>query len=103
MRHTAVLLQSQKVLVVGGCGGTNRQRLLSAELYDSGSSPTINQIDDLQFFVTQHYRDFLSREPEAGGLAYWTNEITQCGADAACIHRRRIGVSAAFFIERRAS
>ena len=42
---------------------------------------------------------FSAREPEAGGLAYWTNEITQCGADAACIHRRRIGVSAAFFIE----
>ena len=59
IRHTAVLLQSGKVLVVGGCGGTNRQRLLSAELYDSGSSSTINPIDDPQFFVTQHYLDFL--------------------------------------------
>ena len=96
MRHTAVLLQSGKVLVVGGCGLGSP---LSAELYDSGSSSTINPIDDAQFFVRQHYLDFLNREPDAGGLAYWTNRITECGSDARCIHERRIGVSAAFFVE----
>jgi Tol biopolymer transport system component len=58
-----------------------------------------NSIDDAQFFVRQHYLDFLNREPDAGGLAYWTNRITECGSDARCIHERRIGVSAAFFIE----
>ena len=58
-----------------------------------------NPIDDPQFFVRQQYRDFLNREPDAGGLAYWTNRITECGSDARCINQRRIGVSAAFFIE----
>jgi uncharacterized delta-60 repeat protein len=58
-----------------------------------------NPIDDAQFFIRQHYLDFLNREPDAGGLAYWTDRITQCGLDERCIHSRRIGVSAAFFIE----
>jgi len=60
---------------------------------------TPNALDTAQFFVWQHYRDFLSRDPDAGGLDYWTTQITNCGSDAACIHTQRIGVSAAFFIE----
>jgi len=51
------------------------------------------------FSFWQHYRDFLSRDPDGGGLNFWTSKITSCGTDAACIHRERIGVSAAFFIE----
>jgi hypothetical protein len=62
-------------------------------------STCTNPIDCPEFFVYEHYLDFLSRQPETGGQSYWTNEITGCGADAACIHRRRIGVSAAFFVE----
>jgi hypothetical protein len=58
-----------------------------------------NPINDTQFFVRQHYLDFLSREPDAGGLAYWKDQITQCGDDDLCIKARRLGVSAAFFIE----
>jgi hypothetical protein len=61
--------------------------------------PTGNPIDDAQFFVRQQYLDFLNREPDPGGLAFWTNEITKCGTDQACIFRRRAEVSAAFFIE----
>ncbi|HEV7398517.1 MAG TPA: hypothetical protein VGN86_18535, partial [Pyrinomonadaceae bacterium] len=60
---------------------------------------TPNALDTAQFFVWQHYRDFLSRDPDTGGLDYWTSLITGCGSDAACIHSQRIGVSAAFFIE----
>jgi choice-of-anchor B domain-containing protein len=56
-------------------------------------------IDDSTVFVRQHYLDFLSREPDVGGLAYWNNQLAACGTDAACIHRERINVSAAFFIE----
>ena len=63
------------------------------------ASPTSNPLDEAQFFVNQHYLDFLSREPDPGGLAYWTNEITRCGNNTACMIERRIGVSAAFFIE----
>jgi hypothetical protein len=57
-----------------------------------------NPIDDQQFFVRQHYLDFLSREPDAGGLSFWTNNITQCGSDAACVDRMRVETSKAFFL-----
>ena len=58
-----------------------------------------NPIDDSQFFVRQHYLDFLNREPDQGGSGYWTNQITECATDLACVHHRRIGVSGAFFVE----
>jgi uncharacterized protein (TIGR03118 family) len=61
-------------------------------------APTTNPIDDPGFFVRQHYLDFLNREPDPGGLAFWTNEITSCGGDAACIEAKRVHVSAAFFL-----
>jgi Matrixin/Domain of unknown function (DUF4214) len=72
------------------------------------ASATANPIDDAQFFVRQHYIDFLNREPDAGGLQYWTEQITgnslnappPCPAgDRACESNRRVRVSAAFFIE----
>ena len=55
-------------------------------------------IDDAQFFVAQHYRDFLNREPDTAGLQFWTNEIASCGADEQCIEAKRVNVSAAFFL-----
>ena len=63
------------------------------------SAPATNPIDEAQFFVRQHYHDFLDRVPDQGGLAYWSEQITQCGTDANCINARRIGVSAAYFVE----
>jgi hypothetical protein len=57
-----------------------------------------NLADNSTFFVAQHYRDFLSREPDASGLNFWTNEIESCGADAACRDVKRNNVSAAFFL-----
>jgi subtilisin family serine protease len=59
----------------------------------------LNSIDDPRTFVSQHYWDFLVREPDPGGLAYWTGQITQCGLNQACINSRRIDVSDAFFYE----
>jgi uncharacterized protein (TIGR03118 family) len=61
-------------------------------------APTTNPIDDPGFFVRQHYLDFLNREPDAAGLAFWINEITSCGGDANCISMKRTNVSAAFFL-----
>lgn len=63
-----------------------------------GALPT-NPIDSSQNFVRQHYLDFLNREPDSGGLAYWTNNIDECGNNQRCIAARRTGVSAAFFVE----
>ena len=59
---------------------------------------TTNPIDQAGFFVRQHYIDFLNREPDPSGLAFWTDQIAQCSADAACIELKRINVSAAFFL-----
>jgi len=61
-------------------------------------APTTNPIDDATFFVRQHYLDFLNREPDAAGLAFWVSQITSCGGNAACIQRQRVIVSAAFFL-----
>ncbi|HEX8293841.1 MAG TPA: hypothetical protein VF570_18900, partial [Pyrinomonadaceae bacterium] len=55
-------------------------------------------IDASQFFVAQHYRDFLSREPDAQGLNFWRQGIDACGADPACREVRRVNTSAAFFL-----
>ena len=57
-----------------------------------------NPINDTQFFVRQHYVDFLNREPDPSGLAFWVSEIDACGANAACREVKRINVSAAFFL-----
>jgi len=48
--------------------------------------------------VATHYHDFLNREPDAVGLAFWTNQIIACGNDAQCVEAKRINVSAAFFL-----
>ena len=60
--------------------------------------PQPNPIDRADFFVHRHYLDFLNREPDAAGLAFWTNEITSCGTNLQCIEIKRINVSAAFFL-----
>ena len=62
----------------------------------NGANPLDNP--DARFFVRQHYLDFLNREPDAAGLAFWTNQITSCGSDTQCVEIRRINVSAAFFL-----
>lgn len=56
------------------------------------------EIDTAQGFVTQQYRDFLNREPDADGFNFWTREILSCGGDAACVDAKRANVSAAFFL-----
>jgi hypothetical protein len=65
---------------------------------NDSANGTSNPIDVASFFVRQHYVDFLNREPDPSGLNFWTNEITQCGANAQCLEIKRINVSAAFFL-----
>ena len=62
-------------------------------------TPAINPLEDRDFFVRQQYRDFLDREPDADGLSYWSGQLAECGTNADCIRKRRVGVSAAFFVE----
>jgi hypothetical protein len=67
-----------------------------------------NPIDGASFFVSQHYQDFLGRTADAGGLQYWSEQITGNSSnapspcvqgDTICENVRRISVSAAFFVE----
>ena len=54
-----------------------------------------NPIDCAEFFVRQHYRDFLAREPDPAGLAGWLAILNNClPGDSSC---DRIHVSSAFF------
>jgi hypothetical protein len=54
--------------------------------------------DDTDYFVHQHYLDFLDREPDTSGFGFWSNEITSCGVDQQCLEIKRINVSAAFYL-----
>jgi CSLREA domain-containing protein len=70
----------------------------TVRITDSPTAPPANLIDDSTVFVRQHYHDFLNREPDAGGLQFWVDQIESCGSDAACRELKRINVSAAFFL-----
>jgi hypothetical protein len=67
-------------------------------IVDNDTSGQSNPIDDTRFFVRQHYHDFLNREPDTAGFAFWVDNIESCGADAACREVKRIDTSAAFFL-----
>jgi len=63
------------------------------------NSSYANPSDDLRFFITQHYRDLLGREPDEAGLKYWLGRLEECQSDLECLRVRRTEVSAAFFME----
>jgi uncharacterized repeat protein (TIGR01451 family) len=68
-------------------------------IFNSGSLPPLpNPIDNSYNFVQQHYKDFLSRDPDTSGQQFWTNEVESCGANAQCREVKRVNVSAAFFL-----
>jgi hypothetical protein len=74
----------------------NRTDATFTGLPDATSSG--NVIDTPDYFVRQHYVDFLGREPDESGFNFWTDQIRGCGADSGCIERRTINVSAAYFL-----
>jgi hypothetical protein len=62
----------------------------------NGANPVRGATFDPEFFVRQHYRDFLSRDPDPEGLAHWVGQTTNCGAADPQVCRNN--VSAAFFL-----
>ena len=72
--------------------GTEAQFTGSMEL------PVANPLDTPEYFVRQHYLDFLGREPDESGFNFWSDQILSCGSDAACIEQRTVSVSAAYFL-----
>ncbi|HEV7473249.1 MAG TPA: S8 family serine peptidase [Pyrinomonadaceae bacterium] len=69
-----------------------------ATALNSLPTSSANSIDEARFFVRQHYLDFLNRAGDQSGLDFWTNQITGCGTDAACLELKKINVSAAYFL-----
>jgi hypothetical protein len=65
---------------------------------NDATNGTGNPVDVVDYFVRQHYIDFLNREPDPPGFNFWRDQINQCGSDAQCIEVRRINVSASFFL-----
>jgi glucose/arabinose dehydrogenase len=62
------------------------------------SGSTNNPLDTPEYFVRQHYVDFLNREPDESGFNFWSDQIIECGVDPGCIDRRKVNVSAAYFL-----
>jgi glucose/arabinose dehydrogenase len=58
---------------------------------------TINPVDTPEYFVRQHYLDFLNREPDEPGFNFWSDQLINCGT-LACVDPRRVHVSAAYFL-----
>ncbi|MBA2733522.1 MAG: DUF4214 domain-containing protein, partial [Acidobacteria bacterium] len=67
---------------------------------NDSTSSTATPLENSSFFVRQHYRDFLNREPEPTGFQGWLNVMNGCpesGKDANGNFCDRIEVSAAFY------
>jgi hypothetical protein len=86
----------------GATLGAPASAVVTVDSDDNATTPVPNPVGEAgfnaDFFVRQHYVDFLNREADAQGLTFWTNEIASCGADARCAGVKRVNVSAAFFL-----
>jgi hypothetical protein len=67
-------------------------------IHDNDSGSSSNVIDTSSWFVRQHYHDFLNRQVDASGEAFWVNNIESCGNSVQCREVKRIDTSAAFFL-----
>lgn len=69
-------------------------------IQDNETVTVANPINETDFFIREHYIDFLGREPEPGGFAGWQNILNNCpasGKDAQGNYCDRIEVSSDFF------
>ena len=74
---------------------------------DDATEGATNPIDTSSEFVRSQYHDFLHREPDAPGLAFWTDNIEKCNDPARipagqtvaqCIDKQRESTAIAFFM-----
>jgi hypothetical protein len=89
-------------------GGASLVAPSTAAITINDSTPPLpNPLDDTASFVRQQYHDFLNRDADPAGLAFWTDNIDKC-TDVArlprgqtileCIEIQRLNTSAAFFL-----
>jgi hypothetical protein len=80
----------------GGSLGTTASTTVNISDNDVAGEP--NPIDNPSFFVRQQYLDFLVREPDSGGLAFYLNILAGCQpSDVECAKYTRGALSANFF------
>jgi len=91
----------------GAALGETASATVQIDDISGGLPPDINVIDDTRTFVRQQYHDFLNREADPAGLAFWADNIDKCNdparrpADltvAGCREVMRVSTSAAFFL-----
>jgi hypothetical protein len=77
------------------------------EISDDLPEPATNPVDTSSEFVRSQYHDFLHREPDLPGLAFWTDNIQKCNDPlrrpanqtvAQCIDKQRESTAIAFFV-----
>ena len=73
---------------------------VTISVQDNETTNGANPLDTAEFFVEQHYIDFLGRNPEPAGKQAWISILNGCppsGIDSNGNHCDRIEVSAGFF------
>lgn len=92
-------------LTGGAVFGTNSTA--SLVLADDATEQATNSVDISSDFVRSQYHDFLVREPDAPGLAFWTDNIEKCNDPARrpagqtlaqCTDKQRESTAIAFFM-----
>ncbi|MBC7932910.1 MAG: DUF4214 domain-containing protein [Rubrivivax sp.] len=86
---------------VGMTIGSPATALLTINSNDAanGSSPVQGGAAfSAAFYVRQQYLDFLNREPDASGFAFWQDQLNSCGTNEVCRDDKRVNVSAAFYL-----
>jgi hypothetical protein len=72
------------------------QSTATVTINDDDNAPGPNPIDSNDFFIRQHYYDFLAREPDPDGFQGWRSIMNNCApGDTSC---DRLGVSRGFFL-----
>jgi len=79
-------------------GATLGQSTAVVTIIDNDLIGGENPLDTPRSFVQYDYYDFLGRYPDQSGWDFWTNQITNCGANVQCVEVQRINVSASFFL-----
>jgi Calx-beta domain/FG-GAP-like repeat/Domain of unknown function (DUF4214)/FG-GAP repeat len=84
---------------LNGSGATFGDPSSATVTITDGTTPLPpNANDDTEAFVRQQYRDFLNRDADPAGLAFWTGEINNCTPKPQCTDLKRMNASAAFFL-----
>jgi hypothetical protein len=89
-----VLLSNPSNATLGTPNSAN-VTIISNEVVN-GPNPVKDPSFNSDFFVRQHYVDFLNREPDPSGRSFWVSQTTGCGSTDPLVCR--INVSASFFL-----